>query len=997
MSILCYAPLWAGEVALTKLEVQAKILGMMNSRQDNPLQSSSLTTYIGYITGPRAEQPYGVRVVEPPPGTRQHQRGSLYSVIEVTGDHPDRSAIVDRLLSETQRVYYSAKGSQSQVMVEAVEQTQQLLREINAHTPQYLLQLGITCAALLGGKLLVASSGPAFALMRVSDRVHMFPSEPNVSAGGYSNAPIEVYRQDVQADDALFLAGGGWLRRLPTRTLASIIAFINVDNCTDAADELFDQAGQMQVPGLIIVLGRAGGAEPPRPTGYGGYGGGGGTGSGYPGAPSGGGQGGSNAPRPAPRRPRFGGLPTALNSPPPARMPPSTPLPPPSVPALPTSSSPPSGRPGGASPRGSRSDWDEPPSDLLSPKAAPQVEPWRTSAPQGMLDEPTHEIPPNQSQTLDAATETNEIDELDSDIVTQDRLAQRPIGYETPPVESPSSVARESAQRENRYPVSPLEEESFGGDLPVEPGDEFDPIFPPAALQEPIERQARRPSWLEQWQAQASSRMTQARGFFARMLPERATGETGTEWEELSDETSMPPQRTQRQRYNELSAEHEAARVQDIPRRSVVHTPVPALDDEHEDEAVAPPVEPVLDMAPFAPPAPTRGARARLFLLIALVIVILVPAVVFAVNVGQGNSRRAEAEKLTARAEIILLGAQSALDQGDKATARERLIEAQDYLAQAIELDGTNENRTRLIATIELELQEVQQVMKLYQLTAPLITFPPDARPRHVLVMNEDIFVIDEGRQALLQYRFDPATGTVVDQMGQVLMSQGDQIGGVTVGTLADMAWLPLIPGFEDRPSLLISDRNNNVFRYDQRVEGASLMPFADRTTWGSTGQVQTFNGRIYIADEARGSIMRYDPGRFDAAGEPWFSPETQVNLAGLTSMEIDGDIWLLFSSGMILRYRERQQLAFSTDASIGLAKEPTDMYVTRQESAYIYLVDAGQDIILVYDKEGKYVGQLTAPEDDLLRGLSGLYIDEVGGVMYILTQTGLFSHPVLP
>src|SRR4051812_15765773 len=110
--------------ALTNQDHQAKILCMMNSRQDNPLQSSSLSTYIGYITGPRAEQPVGVRVVEPPAGTRQNQRGSLYAVIEVVGDHPDRAAIVDRLLSEVQRVYYSAKGSQSQVMTEAVQQTQ---------------------------------------------------------------------------------------------------------------------------------------------------------------------------------------------------------------------------------------------------------------------------------------------------------------------------------------------------------------------------------------------------------------------------------------------------------------------------------------------------------------------------------------------------------------------------------------------------------------------------------------------------------------------------------------------------------------------------------------------------------------------------------------------------------------------------------------------------------------------------------------------------------
>ncbi len=353
---------------------------------------------------------------------------------------------------------------------------------------------------------------------------------------------------------------------------------------------------------------------------------------------------------------------------------------------------------------------------------------------------------------------------------------------------------------------------------------------------------------------------------------------------------------------------------------------------------------------------------------------------------------------MTARAEIVLLGAQSALDQGDKVTARERLTDAQDYLAQAIELDGANDNRNQLIATIELELQEVLQIILLYGLTQPLITFPADARPQHVLVINEDIFIIDSGRQVLIQYRFDRETRTVPDQIGQVILKQGDVVDGVAVGALADMAWLPLIPRAVERPSLVITDRNNNVFLYDQRVEGATLMQVADRNTWGSIGQVQTFNDRVYLADEAKSRILRYDPGPFDAVGESWFSPEIQpVDLATLISMEIDGDIWLLFSNGAILRYREREQLPFSPESSIGLAEEPIDMYVTRQESAYIYLVDAGQDRILVYDKSGAYVGQLQAPEENLLRGLSGLYIDEVDGFMYILTQTGLFAHPVLP
>ncbi len=686
------------------------------------MQSSSLSTYIGYITGPRAEQPVGVRVVEPTPGSRQHQRGSLYIVAEVVGDHPDRGAIVDRLLSEVQRVYYSAKGSQSQVMVEAVQQTQQLLREINAHTPHYPMQLGITCAALLGGKLLVASSGPAFALMRVSDRVHMFPSEPNMtvpnlSVGGYGSVPIEVYRQDVQVDDAIFLGGGGWLRRVPTRTLASIVAFTNADNCADAADELYDQAGQMQVPGLLIVLGVGANNEPPRPSGYGGGGYGGGR---YPSSPGGATPGGGAPRASAPRRPRFGGLPTSVNTTPPARMPASQVPPSTSLTGAhpPATASPASPAPSGHG-RSSLAEREQPP-----PAVSPTVS-------QPIVETPNHQSQSSaSSQQYDAAIHEPAVP--DSAPVEQARPEPPPVTASTeltsldqaaePSLDLPSDEVGSTSPTQP-YPVSPLEARSFGGDLPVEPGDEFDPIFPPSTTQEPVEETPRRVSWLEQWQAGAGARMAQARGFLGRMLPDRKRPGEATEWQEISDELIVPP-RPARPRFNEMAAAQ--AGISERAAGQQAQEFDDAVDDADDDAGEPMHVDmPALEMSPFTPPAPTRGARARLFLLVALVIAILVPVVVLAVNLGQGNSNRVEAEKLTARAEIVLLGAQSMLDQGDKVTARERLTEAQDYLRQAIELDGTNEHRGQLIATIESELQEVLQIMPLYALTVPLITFPP--------------------------------------------------------------------------------------------------------------------------------------------------------------------------------------------------------------------------------------------------------------------------------
>src|SRR5690606_18395402 len=100
-----------------------------------------------------------------------------------------------------------------------------------------------------------------------------------------------------------------------------IVAFTTAENCTDAADELFDIGGRVPLPGLLVVLGAE--QNPPRP-----------------GAPPPG----PGTPPPRPRRPRFGGLPTALSAAPPVRLPPSGPLSPPPAPS-PAALAEPVGRP----------------------------------------------------------------------------------------------------------------------------------------------------------------------------------------------------------------------------------------------------------------------------------------------------------------------------------------------------------------------------------------------------------------------------------------------------------------------------------------------------------------------------------------------------------------------------------------------------------------------------------------------------------------------------
>ncbi|MCC9074818.1 hypothetical protein FKZ61_001630 [Litorilinea aerophila] len=858
------------------------------------MHSSGPITHIAYLMSPQADQPVGVRVVEPPPDTRQFQRGNLYALVELPANMPDREALADRLLSVMQRTYYTLRGSQSQVMTEAVRQAYALLRQHGLALPNVdASSVGILCAALLHDRLMVATTGSAFALVKADDKVHMFPSElMRLTPDQLQEAEpqVEVFRQQVRAHDVMFVGAGAWLDRVPVRYLAGVVAYVTVDNCMDAAGDLYAQSGGADLPGLLAVL-ESVGSPPPSGTG----------------------------PRPTPpRRPRLGGLPTSFSTLPPVRMPPTAPPTGPSAVAPVAASAPPTSYSSVAPAATARA--SPTPAAPGSPAAAVED----MDPPQTREDVP---LPGRQSVARLAAA----------------LLAALQAGW------SQLRTLLSRTLPERRQGVAETGDGAEGAF--ATPAEDLSPAFSPGMDHDVLAEGA---------DLQVTDQVTdmEAAGWVGEALP------VDEEVEGTGEAESPPPTRQ----------------------------------SDAEDGQADPASGPLASIPPmtFTPPAPTRGARARLFLFLALAILVLVPIATFAVYWGDGADRRAEAVQLTDAAEARLLSARTALDLGDKSTARQMLAEAQEFLLEAIALDGRDERRDQLAAQIEQDLQDVLQVQLLYGLTDPILTFPPDALPTRLVVVNEDIFILDRGRQAIRRYRFDPALGVVVEPEGEPVIAQGDVIQGTTVGELADMAWLPLVPGFEDRASLLVVDRNNHVFRYDPRVAGPTRLLFAGEEDWRAIDQVETYLGRIYLADEETGEIYRYSAGRYDVAPHLWFAPQTQVNLAGLVSMRIDGDIWFLFEDGRLLRYNSGEQVPFSLEDSVGLAQEPSDLAITTQGQGSIFVVDGANQRVLVFDKEGTYRHQLQSPEGEQLRGLTGIYLDEVAKQMYLLTRSGLYRHPLI-
>jgi len=483
--------------------------------------------------------------------------------------------------------------------------------------------------------------------------------------------------------------------------------------------------------------------------------------------------------------------------------------------------------------------------------------------------------------------------------------------------------------------------------------------------------------------------LEQAKGLITKALPEKTTPGAQTPLATASAPVAQPPPTYRTTTLPQLTPH--------LPGAYDVAEEYDAAENDDQ-SAVATPAAgggALAHMATFRPPARAAGSRARLYILVALLLLILTPVVVTAVYWSRDMRNQEEAERALDMAEASLLTAESALQSDDKATARAKLTEAQTFILAADNLVGGRLTRADdLNVRIQQELADLLQVQPLYALTTPLVRFVPEALPQRILVNDQDVYILDMGRQVVQYYQLDPTRTMVTNPDGEIVLRQGAAIENVTIGTLVDIAWQPPIAGVQDKAYLLVLDSNHNLFRYDRRVEGASHVALGGQDQLRSPVKMRVYADRLYVADKGANQLFRYS-GDYTQPPTPWFNAQVQSDLSSLRAMDIDGDIWFLYTQGIVSRYRTGAQEPFALENSVGVIGDAVDIVAGDQGNSMVYIADRDQERILVYSKDGRYQRQFRAPEGHPLRDLQALFVDEIEDTIYILTQTSLFKHPL--
>jgi len=138
---------------------------------------------------------------------------------------------------------------------------------------------------------------------------------------------------------------------------------------------------------------------------------------------------------------------------------------------------------------------------------------------------------------------------------------------------------------------------------------------------------------------------------------------------------------------------------------------------------------------------------------------------------------------------------------------------------------------------------------------------------------------------------------------------------------------------------------------------------------WGTIGQIGLFGSNIYLLDLGNSEIWKYSALEEGfAERKRWLAAGIVLDLTKVIDWVVDGDVWLLTSSGKLERYSRgaptKYEIAgFPSVVETGRFVDPVAVVV---EEEMVYVLERGAKRVVTFDINGKYLGQQVA--DDLGR-----------------------------
>lgn len=325
---------------------------------------------------------------------------------------------------------------------------------------------------------------------------------------------------------------------------------------------------------------------------------------------------------------------------------------------------------------------------------------------------------------------------------------------------------------------------------------------------------------------------------------------------------------------------------------------------------------------------------------------------------------------------------QAATGSTDPAFARVRLREADFAIQRALTIKKEDQAAKNVSDAIKTEMAKLDRVVRIPN-PAPVsdLAAAGAKNPISLVVEGGSGYVLDDSGWGVRKVGLEPNK----PNEPQIIATKGSKSDESDVGEPMLMAWMARSEA-RQTTGLLVLDKERQMFVLPT---GRSLLEYAVRGAagWGGVSSFKSYAGNLYVLDPKGNQIWRYLPtyAGFDSEMKGMVDG---MNLEDARDFSLDGDIYILGSSGKV------------TKVSNGAAKEfdlrpldkPMDRpvaIVTGATAQNVYVADAGNSRVLVFDKEGRFQRQIV---NDTFADMKSLVVDEALGKMYYIAGKKLYA-----
>ncbi|MDP2932659.1 MAG: hypothetical protein Q8N81_00835 [bacterium] len=191
---------------------------------------------------------------------------------------------------------------------------------------------------------------------------------------------------------------------------------------------------------------------------------------------------------------------------------------------------------------------------------------------------------------------------------------------------------------------------------------------------------------------------------------------------------------------------------------------------------------------------------------------------------------------------------------------------------------------------------------------------------------------------------------------------------------------------FPPAQSLIFLSNNGHFFQLNTSMGQLTPM-FATSTAAAANydfAGLRLYDNKIYSVDKSSKQIMRFSqtkPGSLNF-GEAWL--KQPADLANASDLALDGSIYVL-SNGAVIKFAKGLPQPFSLP-SLSQAIDAKKIF-TDKTYQYLYLADQKNSRILVLNKQGGLVKQLTSEK---FSDLKDIFIDEAAKLIYGISGNAL-------